>query len=173
MYFLLTITFTAAVLTPQRTDHLSCVSPLKITVILSCSDLGDNHLQGEIPESIYWLQNLKNLDLTDNKLSGPLTSKVGHMTSITRLILSHNNFSGPIPVEIQNLTRLEYMVLNYNHFDGLFPIAVAPPQITVCLVQPNSFTACPSNGSVETSTTLAYQCNLDCRGTLHQNAELS
>ncbi|GJJ75118.1 hypothetical protein EMPS_07476 [Entomortierella parvispora] len=135
-------------------------------------DLGDNHFQGEIPESIFGLPNLKNLDLTDNKLSGSLSPKIGHMISITRLILSHNNFSGPLPVEIQNLTRLEYMVLNYNHFDGLFPIAIAPPQITVCLVQPNAFTACPPNASVETSTTLAYQCNLDCRGTV-PTAELS
>ena len=69
-----------------------------------------------------------------------------------------------MPVEIQNLTQLEYIVLNYNSLDGMFPIAVAPPLITVCLVQPNAFTACPPNVSVETATTLAYQCNLDCRG---------
>lgn len=80
-------------------------------------------------------------------------------------ILAHNEFTGPLPVELQNLTRMEYMVINYNQFDGLFPIATAPPLMGVCLVQPNEFSACPPNSSVETSTTLAYRCNLDCRGT--------
>lgn len=62
---------------------------------------------------------------------------------------------------------MEYMVINYNQFDGLFPIATAPTLMGVCLVQPNEFSACPPNSSVETSTTLAYRCNLDCRGTEH------
>ncbi|KAF9114235.1 hypothetical protein BGX27_011361 [Mortierella sp. AM989] len=130
---------------------------------LQSLNLGDNHFIGEIPESIYGLQNLRVLDIPANKLTGPISEKIGNMVSLTRLILSHNEFYGPLPVEIQNLTRMEYMVINYNKFDGLFPIALAPPLITVCLVQPNEFTSCPPNSSLETSTTLAYQCNLDCR----------
>ncbi|KAI8350289.1 hypothetical protein B0O80DRAFT_531390 [Mortierella sp. GBAus27b] len=130
---------------------------------LETVDLGDNHFTGEIPESIYGLQNLRVLDLPDNKLSGQLSPKIGNMISMMRLILSHNELDGPLPTEIQNLTRLEYMVLNYNSFDGQFPIALAPQQLTVCLVQPNAFTACPPNASIETPTTLAYQCNMDCR----------
>ncbi|KAF9965929.1 hypothetical protein BGZ70_003751 [Mortierella alpina] len=126
-------------------------------------NLGDNHFSGELPESIYGLQTLSVLELPDNKLSGPISPRIGNLLSLTRLILSHNDFNGTIPIEIQNLTRLEYMVINYNKFDGIFPIAVAPPQITICIVQPNEFTGCPPNASMDTSTTLAYQCNLDCR----------
>ena len=78
--------------------------------------------------------------------------------------LAHNEFTGPLPFELQDLTRMEYMVINYNQFDDLFPIATAPTLMGVCLVQPNEFSACPPNSSVETSTTLAYRCNLDFRG---------
>ncbi|KAG9321841.1 hypothetical protein KVV02_007172 [Mortierella alpina] len=126
-------------------------------------NLGDNHFSGELPESIYGLQTLSVLELPGNKLSGAISPRIGDLLSLTRLILSHNDFNGTIPVEIQNLTRLEYMVINYNKFDGIFPVAVAPPQITICIVQPNEFTGCPPNASIDTSTTLAYQCNLDCR----------
>ncbi|KAF9313016.1 hypothetical protein BG003_005680 [Podila horticola] len=125
-------------------------------------NLGDNHLTGEIPESIYTLRNLKILDLPDNKLTGRISPKIGNMAGLTKLILSHNSFNGSLPVEIQNLTRLESMVVNYNSLSGVFPVAQAPPLMTFCLVQPNAFQGCPPNASVENSTTLAYQCNLDC-----------
>ncbi|KAF9296322.1 hypothetical protein BGZ88_000113 [Linnemannia elongata] len=125
--------------------------------------LADNHFSGELPDALFDLQNLKVLDLPDNKLTGNLSPRIGNMISLTRLILAHNEFTGPLPVELQNLTRMEYMVINYNQFDGLFPIATAPTLMGVCLVQPNEFSACPPNSSVETSTTLAYRCNLDCR----------
>ncbi|KAI1295976.1 K(+)/H(+) antiporter [Mortierella claussenii] len=129
-------------------------------------NLGDNHISGEIPDTLYGLQNLRVLDMPDNKLTGPVISKIGNMRSLTRLVLSHNHLSGSLPVEIQNLTRMEYMALNYNNFDGMFPTAVAPLQMTVCLVLPNAFTACPPISSVEMSITLAYQCNLDCKGSV-------
>ncbi|KAF9910534.1 hypothetical protein EC991_006352 [Linnemannia zychae] len=125
--------------------------------------LADNHFSGELPDALFELQNLKILDLPDNKLSGNLSPRIGNMISLTRLGLAHNEFTGPLPVELQNLTRLEYMVINYNQFDGLFPIATAPKQMGVCLVQPNKFSACPPNSSVETPSTFAYRCNLDCR----------
>ncbi|KAG9064985.1 hypothetical protein KI688_002304 [Linnemannia hyalina] len=125
--------------------------------------LADNHFSGELPDALFDLQNLKVLDLPDNKLGGDLSPRIGNMISLTRLVLAHNEFTGPLPVELQNLTRMEYMVINYNQFDGLFPIATAPTLMGVCLVQPNEFSACPPNSSVETSTTLAYRCNLDCR----------
>ncbi|KAF9193380.1 hypothetical protein BGZ51_003431 [Haplosporangium sp. Z 767] len=130
---------------------------------LQSLNLGDNHFIGEIPDSLYGLQNLRVLDIPENKLSGRISPKIGNLISMTRLVLSHNDFTGPLPVEIQNMTKLEFMVVNYNNFDGMFPIAIAPPQISVCLVQPNAFSACPPNASVDTPTTLAYQCNLDCR----------
>ncbi|KAF9300696.1 hypothetical protein BGZ74_007609 [Mortierella antarctica] len=125
-------------------------------------NLGDNHLTGEIPESIYTLRNFKILDLPANKLTGKISPEIGNMAGLTKLILSHNSFNGSLPVEIQNLTRLESMVVNYNSFSGVFPVARAPPLMTLCLVQPNAFQGCPPNASVENSTTLAYQCNLDC-----------
>ncbi|KAG0343491.1 hypothetical protein BG004_005268, partial [Podila humilis] len=124
----------------------------------------DNHLTGGIPDSLYTLRGLKSLDVPSNKLSGELSSKIGNMAGLTRLILSHNDFNGTLPVEIQNLTRLEYMAINYNSFNGIFPIAMAPSQLTSCLVQPNAFQGCPSNDSVENPATFAYQCNLDCSG---------
>ncbi|KAF9029092.1 hypothetical protein BGZ52_001833, partial [Haplosporangium bisporale] len=130
--------------------------------LLSSISLGDNHLTGEIPESIYTLRNLKILDLPDNKLTGSISPKIGNMAGLTKLYDGHNSFNGSLPFEIQNLTRLESMVVNYNSFSGVFPVAQAPPLMTFCLVQPNSFQNCPSNVSVENSTTLAYQCNLDC-----------
>ncbi|KAG0262159.1 hypothetical protein BG011_000279 [Mortierella polycephala] len=126
-------------------------------------NLGDNHFIGEIPDSLYGLQNLRVLDIPENKLSGRISPKIGNLISMTRLVLSHNDFTGPLPIEIQNMTKLEFMAVNYNSFDGMFPIAIAPPRISVCLVQPNAFSACPPNASVDTPTTLAYQCNLDCR----------
>ena len=48
-------------------------------------NLGDNHLDGEIPESIYTLRNLKILDLPGNKLTGRISPKIGNMTGLTKL----------------------------------------------------------------------------------------
>ncbi|KAG0225487.1 hypothetical protein BGW41_004690 [Actinomortierella wolfii] len=129
---------------------------------LEMLDLGDNHFTGELPNGLFNLTNLKILDLTANKFRGNLSPRIGELVNLTKLVLSHNTFTGPLPIELQNLTHLEHIVINYNHFDGIFPIIRAPPLLNICLVQPNSFTGCPPEESVNDAKTMAYQCNLDC-----------
>ncbi|KAG0280234.1 hypothetical protein BGZ95_010833 [Linnemannia exigua] len=123
-------------------------------------NINQNGFTGDISGEIGALGGLLRFSARANEFKGRIPKEFGSCKQLQFLVLAHNEFSGPLPVELQNLTRLEYLVINYNQFDGLFPIATAPTQMGVCLVQPNEFSACPPNSSVETPSTFAYRCNL-------------
>lgn len=101
-------------------------------------DLQDNGLEGQLPESIGNLTQLKYINVKQNYLSGELPSSIGNMKSLTHLFLNGrikeintdyaqhpgkapggtganertNNFTGHLPESIGELTNLQWLELN-------------------------------------------------------------
>ncbi|RZB61676.1 Receptor-like protein EIX2 [Glycine soja] len=84
-------------------------------------DLHSNLLQGEIPQIISSLQNIKNLDLQNNQLSGPLPDSLGQLKHLEVLDLSNNTFTCPIPSPFANLSSLRTLNLAHNRLNGTIP----------------------------------------------------
>ncbi|KAL2577760.1 hypothetical protein AAZV13_16G156500 [Glycine max] len=84
-------------------------------------DLHSNLLQGEIPQIISSLQNIKNLDLQNNQLSGPLPDSLGQLKHLEVLNLSNNTFTCPIPSPFANLSSLRTLNLAHNRLNGTIP----------------------------------------------------
>ncbi|KRH08999.1 hypothetical protein GLYMA_16G187800v4 [Glycine max] len=84
-------------------------------------DLHSNLLQGEIPQIISSLQNMKNLDLQNNQLSGPLPDSLGQLKHLEVLNLSNNTFTCPIPSPFANLSSLRTLNLAHNRLNGTIP----------------------------------------------------
>ncbi|PWZ24811.1 LRR receptor-like serine/threonine-protein kinase ERECTA [Zea mays] len=102
---------------------LSQLPNLKILAFLTFHcfrDLSNNHLTGEIPFIIGFLQ-VATLSLQGNKFSGPIPSVIGLMQALAVLDLSFNELSGPIPSILGNLTYTEKLYLQGNRLTGLIP----------------------------------------------------
>ncbi|AQK75395.1 LRR receptor-like serine/threonine-protein kinase ERECTA [Zea mays] len=102
---------------------LSQLPNLKILAFLTFHcfrDLSNNHLTGEIPFNIGFLQ-VATLSLQGNKFSGPIPSVIGLMQALAVLDLSFNELSGPIPSILGNLTYTEKLELNDNLLTGFIP----------------------------------------------------
>nr|AKP45159.1 hypothetical protein [Zea mays] len=88
---------------------------------VSFVDLRDNLLNGEIPQSITELKNLRGLDLSSNRLSGTIPAHVGKLTELFGLGLANNELHGPIPDSIGNLSNLQVLELSNNHLTSVIP----------------------------------------------------
>lgn len=76
---------------------------VKIPKIFANIDLSRNKFDGEIPNVIGELHDLKGLNLSYNKLTGPIPQSMGNLTNLESLDLSSNMLTGRIPVELTNL----------------------------------------------------------------------
>lgn len=88
---------------------------------VSFVDLRDNLLNGEIPQSITELRNLRGLDLSSNRLSGTIPAHIGKLTELFGLGLANNELHGPIPDSIGNLSNLQVLELSNNHLTSVIP----------------------------------------------------
>lgn len=84
-------------------------------------DLHSNLLQGEIPQIISSLQNIKTLDLHGNQLSGALPDSFGQLKHLEVLDLSNNTIICPIPSSFANLSSLRTLNLAHNRLNGTIP----------------------------------------------------
>ena len=73
---------------------------------LTVLDLGDNHLAGEIPRSLYSCQQLTGLYLKSNRLTGTLPNQISRLQSLRQLFVGQNRLSGEIPGGIQKLKSI-------------------------------------------------------------------
>ncbi|KAM3379787.1 hypothetical protein P3S68_012201 [Capsicum galapagoense] len=115
-------------------------------------DLSFNILEGNIPEEIGELQNLKRLSIESNQLialhlslnelhgqtvrnfkgchlshnefDGPIHSEIGHLSNLRILYLERNHFEGEIPEEVGNLIELYELYLGLNKFTGSIPMEI-------------------------------------------------
>lgn len=93
----------------------------KINEVLTFIDLSSNRLDGDIPECIGNLQDLRSLNLSNNILTGHIEPSLGNITLLESLDLSHNELSGGIPQELKQLKWLSSFDVSYNHLRGSIP----------------------------------------------------
>uniref|UniRef100_A0A6N2M3S0 Uncharacterized protein n=1 Tax=Salix viminalis TaxID=40686 RepID=A0A6N2M3S0_SALVM len=86
-------------------------------------DFSHNKLYGQIPPSVFKLENLAALMLSSNaKLTGNITSVICKLKSLEILDLSNNGFSGFIPQCLGNFSdNLSVLNLGVNNFQGNIP----------------------------------------------------
>ena len=94
---------------------------VKIPIKFVSIDFSRNKFEGEIPNAIGELHELKGLNLSHNRLTGHIPKSIGNLTNLESLDLSLNMLTGVIPVELTNLNFLEVMNLSNNHLVGKIP----------------------------------------------------
>ncbi|WRX22001.1 Leucine-rich repeat - like 10 [Theobroma cacao] len=88
---------------------------------ISAIDLSSNQFQGEIPEAISDLKQIRVLNLSNNNLTGHIPSALGEISNLESLDLSRNKLSGKIPQQLANLNFLESFNVSYNNLEGNIP----------------------------------------------------
>ncbi|THU62277.1 hypothetical protein C4D60_Mb01t03430 [Musa balbisiana] len=99
-------------------------SNLNYTTILwlvTCIDLSNNHLSGEIPKELTKLLGLRFLNLSNNHLTGRIPEKMGDMKQLESLDLSVNSLTGEIPSSFSSMHFLARLNLSYNNLSGKIP----------------------------------------------------
>ncbi|KAJ9703007.1 hypothetical protein PVL29_004669 [Vitis rotundifolia] len=92
---------------------------LVVDINLSNNNLsGENHIIGQILESISILHRLLSLDLSSNKLSVNIPSSMDSLTFLSYLNLSNNNFSSKIPFIGQMTTFTESAFVGNSNLCG-------------------------------------------------------
>ncbi|XP_039120955.1 receptor-like protein EIX2 [Dioscorea cayenensis subsp. rotundata] len=103
--------------------------------------LSDANLDGDIPDWMGDIKDLKVLDLSENSLSGSLTSSIVRLSLLETLNLFSNKLNGTLPVEIGKLTELESLDLGENQMRGAITEAHFSnlQKLNVLRMQSNSF----------------------------------
>ncbi|KAL4348587.1 hypothetical protein GQ457_17G004430 [Hibiscus cannabinus] len=87
---------------------------------LKILDLGYNQLFGQIPSSIFKITSLKGIYLDNNSLSGSLPHDLCiHLPKLEMFYLDTNELSGHIPPSIGRCSNLQILALSINKFDGI------------------------------------------------------
>lgn len=84
-----------------------------------------NNLEGNIPQSIGNLENLKVLELPFNKLSGEIPTTIGNLKNLEILVFNGNNLTGGIPASVGSMESLKKLHLSSNLLSGNVPISVS------------------------------------------------
>uniref|UniRef100_A0A199UAE6 Leucine-rich repeat-containing N-terminal plant-type domain-containing protein n=1 Tax=Manihot esculenta TaxID=3983 RepID=A0A199UAE6_MANES len=85
---------------------------------ISGIDLSCNHLTGQIPIEIGYLNEIHVLNLSHNSLTGKIPASFSNLRQIESLDLSYNNLEGNIPPQLTELTFLEVFNVSYNNLSG-------------------------------------------------------
>ena len=81
-------------------------------------------VDGLIPPSLGYLENLKDLHLDQNALYGPIPRELGQCNQMTGLDLSFNALEGTIPSSLGFLLNLRVLWLNNTNVEGTIPSAL-------------------------------------------------
>ncbi|XP_043806124.1 receptor-like protein 1 [Manihot esculenta] len=85
---------------------------------ISGIDLSCNHLTGQIPIEIGYLNEIHVLNLSHNSLTGKIPASFSNLRQIESLDLSYNNLEGNIPPQLTELNFLEVFNVSYNNLSG-------------------------------------------------------
>ncbi|XP_078159233.1 uncharacterized protein LOC144554768 [Carex rostrata] len=109
---------------------------------LKLLDLGNNQLQGMLPDSIANLStSLYDLTLEMNPISGNIPAEIGKLTNLTYLELGLTFIEGTIPKEIGNLWNLGLLGLEGNMLSGEIPSTLGNlTQMNALHLENNAFT---------------------------------
>ncbi|KDO53077.1 hypothetical protein CISIN_1g0441581mg, partial [Citrus sinensis] len=64
---------------------------------------------------------LLTLDLCNNRLNGNIPNWMGRLSQLRYLILANNNFEGEVPLRLCQLQKLRLLDLSHNNFSGQIP----------------------------------------------------
>lgn len=102
--------------------------------------LGNNHIDGSIPESLCKIDSLYQLDLSKNKLSGEIPNCWRDNQQWDEINLSSNNLSGVFPSTFGSLSSLFWLHLNNNSLRGELPLSLRDlKQLVILDVGENQF----------------------------------
>ncbi|XP_078175968.1 leucine-rich receptor-like protein kinase family protein [Carex rostrata] len=93
----------------------------QLTALPPTVALGNNQLNGTIPQEIGRLKNLLVLDLSQNSMSGTIPDSMGSLTNLQVLDLSRNNLTGLIPASLSQLHFLSIFSVAFNNLSGPIP----------------------------------------------------
>jgi Leucine-rich repeat (LRR) protein len=99
---------------------LKSVEGLEAAKGLVSLDLSFNMLQGNFPEELFLLENMRVLNLRSNSLSGPLPPSFTDQRFLRHLRLDENDFWGYLP-SYSDSTVLWNLYLGSNSIDGAIP----------------------------------------------------
>jgi len=80
--------------------------------------LHNNKLSGELPPSLYNATKIQTITLPGNNLEGSLSSNISRLKKLFSLTLDSNGFTGAIPEELFELPNIETIWLSGNEFSG-------------------------------------------------------
>ena len=84
-----------------------------------------NELTGEIPDSFYELQNIKDFNVSRNNISGILSEKLGNLKTLVHFLIDDCNLEGTIPESVRELKELRGFSLSSNNLTGNVPVGFA------------------------------------------------
>ncbi|GAU15758.1 hypothetical protein TSUD_235740 [Trifolium subterraneum] len=84
-------------------------------------DVFENHLSGDIPETIGECISLEQLSLQGNSFDGTIPSSFASLKDLQYLDLSRNQLSGLIPEVLQNISVLNHLNVSFNMLGGEVP----------------------------------------------------
>nr|TKW37266.1 hypothetical protein SEVIR_1G036307v2 [Setaria viridis] len=99
-----------------------------LSTLTNCShlkliDLGENKLQGELPDLIGNLSsNLFFLNVQINNITGKIPESIGNLIGLNVLGMDINLFEGNIPSSIGNLKKLNALSISNNNLSGSIPV---------------------------------------------------
>ncbi|KAL8218443.1 hypothetical protein R6Q57_021816 [Mikania cordata] len=121
--------------------------------------MGNNRLNGSIPESFERFINLRVLDLSFNELARPIPKAIGKLRSLQALHLTYNKLTGPFP---KFHAQLAILGLAYNQLSGCIPESIGKlTTLREIFLDSNRFTSLPvSIGRLTSLELLSVYSNL-------------
>ncbi|TCO05989.1 leucine-rich repeat domain-containing protein [Natronoflexus pectinivorans] len=83
-----------------------------------------NIVEGELPQSLGQLRQLKSLNLHNGKITGSLPSSIGELENLEILNLDGHQITGTIPSSIEELSNLRELNLSNNQLTGSIPVGL-------------------------------------------------
>lgn len=80
-----------------------------------------NKINGNIPESLGYLKELRVLNLSGNAFTSVIPRFLANLTKLETLDISRNKLSGQIPQDLAALSFLSYMNFSHNLLQGPVP----------------------------------------------------
>ncbi|KAI3762632.1 hypothetical protein L1987_53070 [Smallanthus sonchifolius] len=81
--------------------------------------IGNNNLEGQIPDKIFERKRLTELYLMSNKFVGSILNSISNLEMLTKLDLSGNRYNGSLGDSMTKLNQLIWIDLSHNFFTGL------------------------------------------------------
>ncbi|CAK7336212.1 unnamed protein product [Dovyalis caffra] len=84
-------------------------------------NLGENLLNGEIPDCWFSWQYLVAIKLSNNKFSGNIPDSIGTLSLLESLHIRNNSLSGKLPISLKNCNKLITLDIGENGLVGSMP----------------------------------------------------